>query len=78
MDSRDRRLGMDRAISRRDFLGGVSVAIGASLNPACTRTGEPVVEFPSAYYPPAETGMYLVSSRMAHRELVMLRSDVGA
>ncbi len=57
MDTRDRRLGMGRAISRRDFLGGVSVAIGASLFPACTRTGEPVVEVPSAYYPPAETGM---------------------
>lgn len=26
MDSRDRRLGMDRKISRRDFLNGVSVA----------------------------------------------------
>ena len=25
MDSRDRRLGMDRAISRRDLLNGVSV-----------------------------------------------------
>ena len=57
MDSRDRRLGMDRAISRRDFLNGVSVAIGASLLPACTRTGDPIVEGPSAYYPPAETGM---------------------
>ncbi len=57
MDSRDRRLGMDRAISRRDFLSGVSVAIGASLLPACSRIGEPPVEGPSAYYPPAETGM---------------------
>jgi spermidine dehydrogenase len=57
MRTRDRRLGMNRAISRRDFLNGVSVAIGASLLPACTRTGEPVVESPSAYYPPAETGM---------------------
>ena len=57
MDSRDRRLGMDRAITRRDFLNGVSVALGASLLPACSRTGEPIVESPSAYYPPAETGM---------------------
>ncbi len=57
MNSRDRRLGMDRAISRRDFLNGISVAIGASLLPACSRTGEPIVEIPSAYYPPAETGM---------------------
>ena len=57
MDSRDRRLGMDRAISRRDFLNGVSVAIGVSLLPACSRTGEQIVEGPSAYYPPAQTGM---------------------
>jgi spermidine dehydrogenase len=48
---------MDRAISRRDFLSGVSIAIGTSLLPACAKTGEPIVEGPSAYYPPAETGM---------------------
>jgi hypothetical protein len=29
MDSRDLLLGMDRAISRRDFLNGVGVAVGA-------------------------------------------------
>jgi len=57
MRTRDKRLGMDQPISRRDFLNGVSVAIGASLLPACTRTGEPIVEGLSAYYPPAETGM---------------------
>jgi spermidine dehydrogenase len=57
MNSRDRRLGMDRAITRRDFLNGVSIAIGASLLPACARDGEPLVEGLSAYYPPAETGM---------------------
>ena len=57
MNSRNRRLGMDRAISRRDFLNGVGVAIGASLLPACSRTGEPLIDVPSAYYPPAETGM---------------------
>jgi len=47
MDSRDRRLGMDRAISRRDFLSGVSVAIGASLLPACTRNGDPIADVPA-------------------------------
>ena len=57
MNSRIRRLGMDRAISRRDFLNGVGVAIGASLLPACSRTGEPMIEGASAYYAPAETGM---------------------
>ena len=48
---------MDRTISRRDFLNGVSVAIGTSLLPGCTRTGDPIVEEPSGYYPPAQTGM---------------------
>jgi len=57
MRTRDRRLGMGRAISRRDFLNGVSVAIGASLLPACTKPGESIVDGPSAYYPPAATGM---------------------
>ena len=57
MNPRDRRLGMDRAITRRDFLNGISVAIGASLLPACARNGEPLGAVPSAYYPPAETGM---------------------
>ena len=58
MDSRDKHLGMDREITRRDFIGGVSIAIGASLLPACARNGEPVVtESPSVYYPPGEVGL---------------------
>jgi hypothetical protein len=47
----------DRTVTRRDFLNGVSVAIGASLLPACSKTGDPLVEALGAYYPPAETGM---------------------
>ncbi len=76
MDSRDRRLGMDRAISRRDFLNGVSVAIGASLLPACARNGEPVAVVPAAYYPPAVTGMrgsHAGSFEVAHATLRGLR-----
>ncbi len=57
MNSNHRRLGLDRTISRRDFLNGVSIAIGTSLLPGCTRTGESIVEGSSAYYPPAQTGM---------------------
>jgi len=57
MGSRDKRLGMGRAISRRDFLNGVGVAIGASLLPGCGKNGDPVANAPNAYYPPAETGM---------------------
>ncbi|MDX1480839.1 MAG: FAD/NAD(P)-binding protein [Woeseiaceae bacterium] len=61
MNSRDRRLGMDRPISRRDFLNGVGVAIGASLLTGCSRNGDtaagPAAGETAAYYPPAETGM---------------------
>ncbi len=57
MDSRDRRLGMDRAFSRRDFLNGVGVVIGASLVPACARNGDPIAGAPAPHYPPAATGM---------------------
>jgi spermidine dehydrogenase len=61
----DRDLGMNRAIPRRDFLNGVSIAVGAAL----TRGGFPGLEwiadgpeeqFPQdkpGYYPPALTGM---------------------
>ena len=48
---------MDRAISRRDFLSGVSIAVGAALLPACSRSGDPAVSVASTYYPPALTGM---------------------
>ncbi len=57
MSLRDKRLGMDQEISRRDFLNGVGVAIGASLLPACSQSDGPVATAPSAYYPPAETGL---------------------
>ena len=57
MDPRDRRLGMDRPISRRDFLNGVGIAVGAALLPACGKSGAPIVAVPATYYPPAATGM---------------------
>jgi spermidine dehydrogenase len=57
MNSRDFLLGMDRAISRRDFLNGVGVAVGTSLLPGCAKTGESDAVATAAYYPPAETGM---------------------
>ena len=49
MKRRDRELGMDRSITRRDFLNGVSVVVGGSL----------LAPFGSAAgaYPPALTGM---------------------
>jgi spermidine dehydrogenase len=57
MDQNDRRLGMNRAISRRDFIGGVGIAIGASLLPGCSRSDEPGADMVGQYYPPAQTGM---------------------
>jgi len=57
MDKRDRCLGMDRAISRRDFLNGVSVAVGASLLTACARNGDSIADAATTYDPPAATGM---------------------
>jgi spermidine dehydrogenase len=60
----DRELGMDRSISRRDFLNGVGIAVGASLvagSPWVEAFGIPDSPFAPekdpAYYPPAKTGM---------------------
>ena len=62
---RDQALGMDRNITRRDFLNGAAVAIGASLVP---KTSEWFHSFGAGgpgfdpeknpnYYPPAKTGL---------------------
>ena len=54
----DRELGMGRAITRRDFLGGVGVALtGAAVSPSLA--GEPSGGRPRQenYYPPALTGL---------------------
>ena len=59
---RDRELGMHRRVSRRDFLNGFALAIGASL--AVPESGWPGTVWADAfglpgspYYPPAKTGM---------------------
>ena len=52
----DRELGMNRSITRRDFLNGVAVTAGAALMPwHLFADGDP--EKSHAYYPPALTGM---------------------
>ena len=64
-DSRDRDLGMDRKITRRDFLNGVSVAVGGTLLgsriaalDAVDGSGAPYApETDPGYYPPAVMGM---------------------
>ena len=65
---RDRELGMGREITRRDFLNGVSIAVGASLVadsawlqafgvPQSPFASEFAPEKDPGYYPPAKTGM---------------------
>jgi len=62
---KDRELGMNRPIRRRDFLNGVSVAMGAALVEPGSFWGrvfagsdEPYApEKEPGYYPPAKTGM---------------------
>jgi len=74
LDASDRGLGMDRSISRRDFLDGVAIALGATLLPASCRPSEPDIPFAPErdprYYPPALTGMrgsHPGSFEVAHR-----------
>ena len=59
MDSNDRNLGMDRQITRRDFLNGVSLALGASIVAPAWMLAEQefAPERAPDYYPPLRTGM---------------------
>src|SRR5271156_3295373 len=71
MKSDDHRLGMDRSISRRDFVNGVAVAVGgAALRPPrWWQDGVYAPEHDPNYYPPALTGMrgsHPGSFEMAH------------
>lgn len=53
MSNSDRGLGLDRPISRRDFLDGLGVAIGGGLLAPI----DPLAAAPSRRYPPAMTGL---------------------
>lgn len=56
----DKELGMDRAISRRDFVNGMAVAVSGSLiapGLLSAREGTPQTSGTDANYPPALTGM---------------------
>src|ERR1700687_2853536 len=61
--NQDRSLGMDRTITRRDFLNGCAVALGASLTASSPGWLEVVgtldasPESDPGYYPPAKTGL---------------------
>ena len=56
----DKNLGMNRSISRRDFLNGVALTVGSTLIPSSAlafdeKSFDP--EKTAGYYPPALTGM---------------------
>ncbi|MGA8430340.1 MAG: NAD(P)-binding protein [Candidatus Sulfotelmatobacter sp.] len=55
MNKRDKELGMNRAITRRDFLNGVAVTAGATLMPWDLFAAEHSNS--TTYYPPALTGL---------------------
>ena len=57
MSKSDRQLGMDAEISRRDFVNGVSIAIGVPLLPSAFSAAAATVQSASSYYPPELTGM---------------------
>jgi len=57
VNRRDRQLGMDADISRRDFLNGVSVAIGATLLPSSSHAQDAGAQDVAGYYPPQLSGM---------------------
>ena len=59
-DQRDRALGMDARITRRDFLNGVAITAGASLiPPEMWAAAAPDLDPQNApgYYPPAKVGL---------------------
>jgi spermidine dehydrogenase len=59
-DWKDRELGMDRGITRRDFLNGVALAVGAAILPSDLSAATvipPGAEKSPDYYPPALTGL---------------------
>src|SRR5204863_8704267 len=65
-NKRERELGMDRAITRRDFLNGIALGIGGALSPGLLSNIPGLSQMLEAagldqdtagYYPPALTGM---------------------
>ena len=66
LSSLDRDLGMRRAITRRDFLNGVAIAVGAAIGGDLTTAAagleagllaDAFAQDQPGYYPPALTGM---------------------
>jgi spermidine dehydrogenase len=69
----DKELGMDRGITRRDFLNGVAITAGATILPPhllSAMEGDLNPEGSPNYYPPALTGLrgsHVGSFEVAHR-----------
>jgi spermidine dehydrogenase len=55
--ARDRELGMNRRISRRDFLNGAAIGLGGLLGSSSLLGLEVEAQDKPGYYPPALTGM---------------------
>src|SRR5580704_2441853 len=53
----DKELGMDRRITRRDFMNGAAMAIAAALAPSLLAQGETEVQDRPGYDPPAAHGL---------------------
>jgi spermidine dehydrogenase len=72
-DRRDRELGMDRHITRRDFINGIAAGVaGGTLLAGASRTlaAAQAQAQPSSYYPPALTGLrgsHVGSFEVAHQ-----------
>ena len=83
MKSSDRNLGMDRSISRRDFLLGMGVSAASAFVPS-QAFAKDMLSLESAagvYYPPALTGLrgsHIGSFEVAHQLAREGRSDWGA
>ncbi len=83
MKPRDHSLGMDRPITRRDFLNGVSAVAASTLIPGCADengAGAPRSE-PVGGYPPARSGMrgsHPGSFEVAHELALRGRTDWGS
>ncbi|HXJ89553.1 MAG TPA: FAD/NAD(P)-binding protein [Candidatus Binatia bacterium] len=56
-DSRDHQLGLDRKITRRDFINGVAITAGAAMMPWHLMGTDVDPEKSGNYYPPALTGL---------------------
>lgn len=82
MNKRDRKLGMDRAISRRDFINGVAAATASGLVPGSTLANMPGTATTGnvADYPPLRSGLrgsHPGSFEVAHQLVWAGRSDWG-